>query len=117
MIADRLATLPLDTVIIHGACQGADMIADEEAKRLGLAVLPFPAEWDFWRARGNVKAAGPIRNKRMLDEGKPDRVWAFHKSIRTSRGTINMIRQAQAAGVPVELFGSKLEAEQLRLEL
>ncbi|MEM9912925.1 MAG: hypothetical protein AAF922_19365 [Pseudomonadota bacterium] len=43
------------------------------------------------------RAAGPIRNKEMLDEGCPDLVVAFPGG----RGTANMVKQAQAAGVEV----------------
>jgi hypothetical protein len=43
------------------------------------------------------RAARPIRNQRMLDEGKPDLVVAFPGG----RGTTDMIRRAERAGVPV----------------
>lgn len=49
------------------------------------------------RCRLEGKAAGPIRNQRMLDDGKPDRVLAFPGG----RGTANMVKLAKAAGVPV----------------
>jgi hypothetical protein len=41
------------------------------------------------------RAAGPIRNKQMLDEAKPDLVIAF------PGGTANTVRQVREAGVPV----------------
>lgn len=53
----------------------------------------------FPRSATNGKAAGPIRNQRMLDEGKPDLVVAFPGG----RGTADMVRRAKAAGVPVRL--------------
>jgi hypothetical protein len=38
----------------------------------------------------------------MLDEGKPDVVWAFvDKPLAESRGTADMVRRAKKAGVPV----------------
>jgi hypothetical protein len=40
---------------------------------------------------------GPIRNKQMLEEGKPDLMVAFPGE----RGTANMCKQAREAGVPV----------------
>jgi UDP-N-acetylmuramoylalanine-D-glutamate ligase len=57
-----------------------------------IPVETYEADWDT-----HGKAAGPIRNKRMLDEGKPDLVVAFPGG----RGTANMISQARKAGVEV----------------
>lgn len=78
--------------VIHGAASGADSLADKWARLLGWPVLEFPADW---QAHG--KAAGPIRNQRMLDEGRPDLVVAFPGG----RGTADMVRRAKAAGVEV----------------
>ena len=43
------------------------------------------------------KAAGPIRNQQMLDEGKPDVVIAFPGAS----GTADMINRAGLTNVPV----------------
>lgn len=94
----QLAALPEGSVIIHGGCKGADMMADYIAKKLGFEVERFDAKWEEYG-----KAAGPIRNKQMLEEGKPDLVLAFHEAIHTSKGTHDMIRQAVKAGLPVML--------------
>lgn len=48
-----------------------------------------------WNTHGN--SAGPIRNKQMLDEGKPDLILAFPGG----KGTADMIRQVSAARLPV----------------
>jgi hypothetical protein len=79
-------------VIIHGAARGADSLAGMWAEERGIDVLAFPAGWE---AHG--KAAGHIRNKQMLDEGKPTHVVAFPGG----RGTANMVNQAKAAGLYV----------------
>ena len=80
-------------VVIHGAANGVDAQAGEAARAFtGIAEEPYPADW---RAHG--RAAGPIRNKRMLVEGKPDLVVAFPGG----RGTANMVQQARKVGVPV----------------
>jgi hypothetical protein len=60
-IRQVMALFPKDTVIVHGACRGADMIADTVAKALGLETEPHPADWERYG-----RAAGPIRNDRML---------------------------------------------------
>lgn len=80
------------TLLIEGGARGADFMAREFAKWSGIPVKTFDADWD-----GEGRAAGPIRNKRMLDEGKPDLVVAFEGGI----GTANMVRQAREAGVEV----------------
>ena len=55
-------------------------------------VLWFDADWQKYG-----RAAGPIRNKQMLDEGSPDLVIAFAGG----RGTENMVKQSEAKKVPV----------------
>lgn len=98
-IEDFIKTLSKDTVIIHGNCRGADKMAGYVAKKYGLTVLPFPANWKKY---GN--AAGPIRNKQMIDEGKPDLVVVFHNDLSKSRGTKNMVQQARKHGIEVKLM-------------
>ena len=97
-IENFVKSLPPDTVIIHGDCRGADSIADKAAKEHGLTVKPFSAKWDKYG-----EAAGPIRNRRMLVEGKPDRVVAFHDDLSKSRGTADMVKQARKQRVPCEV--------------
>ena len=84
--------------LVIGEAPGADTMALRWAKDSGIPVERYPAQWDKYG-----KSAGPIRNKQMLDEGKPDLVIAFHANISASRGTKNMISQAQAAGIQVIL--------------
>ena len=42
----------------------------------------------------------------MLEEGKPDKVLAFHEDIESSKGTKHMVKISQEAGIPVEVFKS-----------
>ena len=97
-VARRLAQLPRDTVIIHGGARGADTIAGYTARAFDLTVEEYPADW-----KRNGKAAGPIRNQRMLTEGRPSIVIAFHEDPRLGRGTADMVRRAKAAGLPIEI--------------
>lgn len=83
----------IDTVI-HGAARGADTMAGEFAKWAGIPVEAYPADW-----KADGKAAGPIRNARMLAEGRPDLVVAFEGG----RGTADMVAKAKKAGVPVKI--------------
>ena len=86
-------------MIIQGEAKGADTMAKEAAIKLGLPFKGFEANW--W-VEG--KAAGPRRNTRMLREGKPDAIIAFHDNIETSRGTADMIKQSRKAGIPCILI-------------
>jgi len=70
-------------IIIHGNCSGVDTTADEIAKANELQRLVFFADWNQYG-----KAAGPIRNQQMIDEGKPDYAIIFLSP--QSRGTLDM---------------------------
>lgn len=78
--------------IIHGGASGADTLAGRYGSEMGINISRYDALWDQ-----HGRSAGPIRNARMLREGKPDMVIAFPGG----RGTANMIQQAEEAGVPV----------------
>lgn len=80
-------------IIIHGGAPGADTLAFEWVETFGGRQRVFPADW-----QKHGKAAGPIRNQRMLDEGKPNLVIAFPGG----RGTADMVRRARAAGIEVQ---------------
>ena len=91
-----MACLPKETIIIEGESKGVDTIAWVLADILDLQVERYPADWGSYG-----KAAGPKRNAQMLLQGKPDLVVWFHKDIASSKGTANMISQAEAAGITV----------------
>ena len=78
--------------LIHGGARGADEGAADWGRSEGIKVIGYPADW-----RKHGKSAGPIRNQRMLDEGKPDIVIAFPGG----KGTIDMLRRTEAAGILV----------------
>ena len=79
-------------LVIAGGARGADTLAADWAKAVGIPCEVYMADWE-----GLGRKAGPIRNQRMLDEGKPDLVVAFPGG----RGTAGMVRIARAAGVEV----------------
>lgn len=78
--------------LIHGAARGADTLAGDWALARDVLCNAYPADWEK-----DGRSAGPVRNQRMLDQGKPDMVIAFPGG----RGTADMIRRAEAAKVPV----------------
>lgn len=89
------------TELIEGGAAGADSIAREEAKLIGFKVTEFKAQWDKFG-----RAAGPIRNQQMLNEGKPDMVVAFHDDIVHSKGTKDMVSRAEKASIRVVVVSS-----------
>lgn len=99
-IVHLINDLSPDDIVITGAAPGADTIAIHLASSRGLATFAFPADW-----RRHGKAAGPLRNQRMLDEGKPDVVYAFPTA--NSRGTWDMVDRARKAGLTVYVSGEK----------
>jgi cysteine synthase len=81
---------PEDAVVIQGAARGADTLAARWAQCNGVPCEAYPANWEL-----HGRAAGPIRNQQMLDEGKPDVVIAFPGSA----GTRDMVMKARKAGL------------------
>jgi hypothetical protein len=92
-VFDELEGLkPYPTTVIQGGASGADRHARDWAHDSGTECITFDADWSK-----HGKSAGPIRNQRMLDEGKPDLVLAFPGG----KGTADMVGRAKAAGVRV----------------
>lgn len=86
---------PSDVVIIQGGAKGADFLAKVYAYCWGWGGLMCEEYSADWKKDG--KAAGPIRNQKMLDEGRPDLVVSFPGGS----GTADMVRRARKAGVEV----------------
>lgn len=78
------------TRIIHGDAIGVDRAAGAWARLRGVECLTWPADWGRLGHR-----AGPVRNARMLAEGRPDAVLGFPGGV----GTAHMLALARAAGV------------------
>jgi hypothetical protein len=92
-IAERLKEAAFEiAVIIHGDSKGADQGGAQWGRSEHAQVIAFPANW-----KRDGRGAGPIRNRKMLHEGKPDIVIA----LPGGKGTDNMIALAEASGVPV----------------
>lgn len=79
-------------VLVQGGAPGADRLAAQWARSRKVGVVTCLADWQRYGA-----AAGPIRNRKMLKETRPDLVVAFPGGD----GTADMVRQAKAAGVEV----------------
>ncbi len=84
------------TFLVAGCASGADHIALDWANWKQVDHAKFFAKWTE-----QGKKAGPIRNLRMLTEMNPQIVVGFPGGT----GTADMIRRAEAAGVPVRRVG------------
>lgn len=87
-------------VLIHGGAPGVDSLAGAWAQDQGLEVLAFPVTAADWKRLG--KRAGPLRNGRMIREGQAEALVAVWDG--RSRGTADMIRQAEEAGLALAIF-------------
>lgn len=87
---------PEDTVISGGA-RGVDSEAAAAAKRNGIPLIVFLADWEKYGKR-----AGFLRNTQIVEAC--DVVMAFWDG--KSRGTMDTVTKARAAGKPVYLYGT-----------
>jgi hypothetical protein len=99
------------TCIIEGEMSGADRMARQWAEDRGVAVDPYPADWDNIERPGALvrrntrgklydAAAGPYRNLLMLRRGRPDKAIGFPGG----KGTRDMARQCVEAGIMPQLI-------------
>lgn len=79
--------------IVQGGARGADRLAKQWAAFYQRKRVEYPADWATYG-----KAAGTIRNQRMLTDSRPNLVVAFPGG----RVTSDMVRRARKAGVPVQ---------------
>lgn len=117
--------------LIEGEASGADEMAGDWADVKGILALPrepwvkvrpykwysdtinkgwvrgFPALWQKYGPK-----AGPIRNKEMLDVGKPTYGIAFHNDLEHSSGTKSMVNMLRKAGIKVEIHAPDALAAQ-----
>lgn len=83
--------------VVHGDCRGADKIAARFAEEVwGWKTEPHPADW-----ANKHRAAGPIRNKEMVESGI-DVCLAFINE--GSRGAAGCAALAENAGIPTYRF-------------
>jgi hypothetical protein len=73
------------SLLISGGARGADRLAAEIADDLGIPQMIFPANWT-----GEGRAAGVIRNQRMLDLRLPASFWPLR-----CVGTADMVERAR----------------------
>lgn len=74
------------THVLQGGARGADYLAHVWSARKGIRETVYNADWKSYG-----KSAGPIRNKIMMDDGKPNLVVAFPGGS----GTAHMVMYAR----------------------
>lgn len=92
---DKISEVDKITVIVSGGARGADSLGERYARENGIEFVLFAADWNK-----HGKAAGPIRNKQLIEEGKPEMVVAF----KPGKGTMNTIGHAERNNIEVVIL-------------
>lgn len=96
-ILEKFELAYCDLEIVSGHCEGADQLGESFAANHGIPTKIFRADWKTYG-----RAAGPIRNKAMVDY-----ISAFPRSTvlafvsENSRGTKNTVGLAKKKNIPV----------------
>lgn len=91
-IRSELRAKNKDMTVVQGGASGADACAREWCRERQVPYFNMPADW-----RKHGRAAGPIRNQRMIDVHAPGLVVAFPGGA----GTADMVRRAHVARIDV----------------
>ena len=91
---DHLFKNRVEIEIVSGCARGADSLGEKYAKKRGIALRKFPADWEIG------KHAGHVRNREMAEYC--DAVVVFWDGV--SRGTANMIKAAEKLNKPVRII-------------
>lgn len=97
-VLDRLLAGESQIHVIEGGAKGADFLARRWAVTRKQPYTEIKAEWKL-----HGLAAGPIRNRQMLDL-KPDLVVAFHDDLGLGVGTKDCVDEAHRRGIRTEVF-------------
>lgn len=91
------------TLVVHGACWGADTMAAAWAIVHEVAAEPWPATWR--RPDGSLdRGAGHARNRRMLEAHPGALVLAFPHPTLPSPGTRGCMKLAEELGHPLRVY-------------
>lgn len=105
------AIQPKPAAIIQGGCRGVDSIANRWCGMHGVTSVAVMAEWQKYG-----RAAGPIRNQKMVDM-RPHFVVAFlTKPLGQSIGTSDTVTRARKANIPI-IFVKAFEEADAQMEI
>lgn len=97
MVREFVRTLAPDTTVVSGAGGVVDLTAADEARKLGLTLIEFPADWEV-----NGKEAGMLRNSKIAQA--VDELHAFMDE--ETPGTADTIRKCKSWKIPVQVHHS-----------
>lgn len=92
--------LPEECEIVSGNAKGADSFGEEYAAEHSIRLAVFKPDWGKYG-----RAAGPVRNRQMLEYALEKKAMVIAFWDGRSRGTKNMIDQARKAGAEVNIVG------------
>lgn len=95
LVMDVLDALNPDEIFV-GDAPGLDYIVTKYAEEKGINLHVFYADWD-----GYGKAAGPIRNREMLESATNRIDYNVLVAFPGGKGTENCIKQAKSLGLVV----------------
>jgi len=99
-VYEAIADTPEYAMFMQGGCEtGADLFARMACEKSRRPMWTEDALWDLYKL-----AAGPIRNRKMLDY-KPDLVIAF--PLPGSKGTVDCMKEAKFRGIEVRVINAK----------
>jgi hypothetical protein len=99
VVAELLARSRLVHLLLHGGARGADAAIGRAAQQLGWSALVMPAQW-----QRHGRAAGPIRNRELLQQAIAKAVAHTSPGCLTSvlvvafpggAGTASLVREAR----------------------
>lgn len=98
--------------VVSGGARGVDTMAVRWALEHELPYTVFPAQWNKYRAMGQIKKAGFVRNKTMAENGEA--LIALHNG---SRGTASMIELARKHNLPIYEYEIKPQTKKFNMDL
>ena len=102
---DKIHKIISVTEVVSGKAKGADTCGEVWAKKNGIKVADFPAEWTKFG-----KAAGPIRNLEMAK-------YADALAVSSGNdGTSNMVKNAKKEGLEIFYLSSFWDSEASKVE-
>ena len=93
-----LANADAPIELVSGHAKGADILAERYAVENGIPICVFKPDWKTYG-----RAAGPIRNRLMLDYAKAKTPLVVAFWDRQRKGTRNTIKTARSLGIPAEI--------------
>lgn len=96
---------PQDSIMLHGAAAGLDLMADHYGRQRGWVVVGIPAIWQPEPGGKIDRAAGPKRNALLIDVLLMFRKHGYEISVEAfplgGPGTADCCERAERAKVPV----------------